>query len=82
MKSGRGVTLTPHLLLVALVMKELTYTSTPTTGRTACTEPQCLYKGDLYLYHLSIKWQHCLRECGSNVIRTLPLLFNVNPGGR
>jgi len=20
-------------------------------GRTACTEPQCLYKGDLYLYH-------------------------------
>jgi hypothetical protein len=19
-------------------------------GRTACTEPQCLYKGDLYLY--------------------------------
>jgi len=21
-------------------------------GRTACTEPQCLYKGDLYLYTL------------------------------
>jgi len=21
-------------------------------GRTACTEPQCLYKGDLYLYLL------------------------------
>jgi len=21
-------------------------------GRTACTEPQCLYKGDLYLYFL------------------------------
>jgi len=20
-------------------------------GRTACTEPQCLYKGALYLYH-------------------------------
>ena len=26
------------------------YTSTPPMGRTACTEPQCLYKGDLYLY--------------------------------
>jgi len=26
-------------------MKEYSYTSTPPTGRTACTEPQCLYKG-------------------------------------
>ena len=43
-KSGRGVTLTPHLLLVPLVMKEQSYTSTPPMGRTTCTEPQCLYK--------------------------------------
>jgi hypothetical protein len=42
-KSGRGVTLTPHPLLVPLVMKEYSYTSTPPMGRTACTEPQCLY---------------------------------------
>jgi hypothetical protein len=49
-KSGRGVTLTLHPLLVPLVMKEYSYTSTPPMGRTACTEPQCLYKGDLYLY--------------------------------
>ena len=21
-------------------------------GRTACTEPQCLYKGDLYLFYI------------------------------
>jgi len=28
-----------------------TYTSTPPMGRTACTEPQCLYKGALYLFH-------------------------------
>ena len=49
-KSGRGVTLTPHPLLVPLVMKEQSYNSTPRMGRTACTEPQCLYKGDLYLY--------------------------------
>jgi len=31
----------------AVVMKEYSYTSTPPMGRTACTEPQCLYKGDL-----------------------------------
>ena len=52
-KSGRGVTLTPHPLLVPLVMKGQSYTSTPPMGRTTCTEPQCLYKGALYLfYHL------------------------------
>ena len=33
----------------AVVMKEQSYTSTPPMGRTACTEPQCLYKGTLYL---------------------------------
>ena len=49
-KSGRGVTLTPYPLLVPLVMKEQSYTSTPPMGCTACTEPQCLYKGALYLY--------------------------------
>ena len=49
-KSGRGVTLTPHPLLVLLVMKEYSYTSTPPMGCTACTEPQCLHKGALYLF--------------------------------
>jgi len=49
-KSGQGMTLTPHPLLVPLVMKEESYTSTPPMGHTACTEPQCLYKGALYLY--------------------------------
>jgi hypothetical protein len=24
-------------------------------GRTACTDPQCLYKGALYLYHYEVK---------------------------
>ena len=76
--SGRGVTLTPHLLLVPWSRKSraihvpllplwivrpveslsacttvhftFTYTSTPPMGRTACTEPQCLYNGALYLY--------------------------------
>jgi hypothetical protein len=51
-KSGRGVTLTPHPLLVPLVKKEYSYTSTPPMGRTACSEPQRLYKGDLYLYNI------------------------------
>jgi len=34
-------------------------------GRTACTEPQCLYRGSLYLY-LLVPWS---RKC-----RTIPLL--------
>ena len=42
-KSGRGVTLTPHPLLVPLVMKEQSYTSAPPMGRMACTEPQQSY---------------------------------------
>jgi len=40
----------PSPLLVPLVMKEYSYNSTPLMGRTACTEPQCLYKGALYLF--------------------------------
>jgi len=40
----------PSPLLVSLVMKEQSYISTPPMGRAACTEPQCLYKGALYLY--------------------------------
>jgi len=48
-KCGRGVTLNTHPLLVPLVMKEYSYISTPPMGRTACTEPQCLYKGTVLL---------------------------------
>jgi len=51
-KCGRGVTLSPHPFLVPLVMKDKSYISTPPMGRTVCTEPQCLYKGALYLIHL------------------------------
>jgi len=35
---------------IAVVMKEYSNTSTPPMGHTACTEPQCLYKGALYLF--------------------------------
>jgi hypothetical protein len=48
-KCGRGVTLTPHRLLVPLVMKEYSNTSTPHMGRKAYTESQCLHKGALCL---------------------------------
>src|SRR5215475_13191330 len=40
----------PYGLYRASVPVQYSYTSTPPMGRTACTEPQCLYKGDLYLY--------------------------------
>jgi hypothetical protein len=33
-------------------MKEESYTSTPPMGRTACTELQCLYKGELNFFTL------------------------------
>ena len=33
----------------AVVKNGQSYTSTPPTGRTACTEPQCLYKGAICL---------------------------------
>ena len=33
----------------AVVMKEGSYTSTPPMDRTTSTEPQCLYKGALFL---------------------------------
>jgi len=36
-----------------VVMKEQSYTSTSPMGRTAYTEPQCLYKGALYLYYIN-----------------------------
>ena len=47
-RPGRDADPSPHSN--AVVMKEYSYTSTLPMGRAACTEPQCLYKGDLYLY--------------------------------
>jgi len=48
-KSGRGVTLTPHTPSSAVGHERVElYTTTPPMGRTACTEPQCLYKRALY----------------------------------
>jgi len=53
-KSGRGVTLTPHPVLVAWSRKSRAIPLTPPPiGRTACTEPRCLYK--VALLHASTK---------------------------
>jgi len=42
----------PSPLASAVVKKGQSYTSTPPMDRTALTEPQCLYKGALYLFYL------------------------------
>jgi hypothetical protein len=46
-RPGRDADPSPPSSVV--VKNEYSYTSTPPMGRTACTEPQCLYKGALYL---------------------------------
>ena len=51
-KSGWGVTLTPTPPSSAVVKKEQSYTSTSPMGRTACTQPQCLYSTAIPLLHL------------------------------
>ena len=44
----------PYGLYRASVPVQYSYTSSPPMGRTACTEPQCLYKGALYILMGSI----------------------------
>ena len=46
----------------------------PPVGRTACTGPQCLYKGDLYLV-VSFVSKVCLSHCYVNIIKCLPSAF-------
>ena len=41
-------------------MKEWSYNSTPPIGRTACTEPQCLYKRALYPFFFFTPWREAL----------------------
>jgi len=53
-KRGRGVTLTPHYLLVPCSRKGRAkpllslWAVRPVQSLSACTEPQCLYKGALH----------------------------------
>ena len=64
----------------AVVMKGQSYTSTPPMGRTACREPQCLYKGALYLFlcqHIKmIPSLQPLSECRFGT-KTSRLVFQV-----
>ena len=53
-KSSQGVTLTPHPLLEPWSRKGRAIPLLPPMGRTACTEPQCLYKGALYSYFIDV----------------------------
>jgi len=48
-RPGRDADFSPPS--TAVVKKGQSYTSTPPVGRTARTEPQCLYKGDLTLFY-------------------------------
>ena len=49
------MTLTPHPLLVPWSRKSRAIPLLPPMWRTACTEPQCLYRGALYLLYLLMK---------------------------
>ena len=53
----------PYGLYRASVPVQYSYTSTPPMGRTACTEPQCLYKGALYLFFYLV---HTTLYCATN----------------
>jgi hypothetical protein len=44
----------------AVVKKGKSYTSTPPMGRTACTEPQCLYKGALNFSPVNLDLLSCI----------------------
>jgi len=77
-KSGRGVTLTLHPLPSAVVMKEQGYTSTLPMGRTACTEPQCLY---LFLFFQpTFKPFHQPKTILPLPIRTTALFLKLSAG--
>ena len=62
-KERPGLDADPSPTSSAMVMKGQSYTSTPPMDRTVCIEPQCLYRGALYL--TSVPVQGC----------TLPFTF-------
>ena len=90
LKSGRGRDADPSPPSSAVVKKEQSYTSVLPMGRTACTEPQCLYKGDLnlYLYVCSVQYDVSLlfaslcyflitRLMSCNILYIFVLLFSL-----
>ena len=53
----------------AVVKKGYSYTSTPPVGRTACTEPQCLYKGALYPFYFDIRIVVLMLQENANLLK-------------
>ena len=53
-KSGQGCDGDPSPPSSAVVKKEYSYTSISPMGPTTCAQPQCLYKGALYLLPLLV----------------------------
>jgi hypothetical protein len=49
-------------------MKGYSYTSTPPMGRTACTEPQCLYSTRVHFFTLHIWWVITSSSAGERAI--------------
>jgi hypothetical protein len=78
-KSAQGVTLTPHPLLVPWSWKSRAIPLLPPMGRTACTEPQCLYKGDLYhfFYIHSELFYGVPLNCHIHLPRSFDLCYNL-----
>ena len=71
----------------AVFKKEYSYTSTYPMGHTACTEPQCLYNGALYLFsitsldiwYMTIILSHIIRLAGMGLAVTqIQLLATKN----
>ena len=56
----------PYGLYRASVPVQYSYTSTPPMGRTACTEPQCLYNGALYLFYTGSRVKYPIFLSGLN----------------
>jgi len=61
-----------------MVMIEQSYTSTPPMGHTACTEPQCLYKGALYPFFYPFHKIYCDKMCINTVLpTTFDILYDI-----
>jgi len=64
----------PYGLYRASVPVQYIYTSTPPVGRTACTEPQCQYKGALYPTFLQVMHPYKLPSRNRDRTRSIPIL--------
>ena len=73
-KSGWSVTLIPHPLLVSFSRKSRAIPLLPLWGRTACTEPQCLYSIAIHLLPLwAVRPVQSLSACTVSYTSTPPM---------